>query len=74
MVDQTNKFKGDGTDEIRRSVIKYYRHHVYGAFSDNMLEWNSKNKMLIVDIIKKEFQDCNIRTIETILDEYFKEF
>ncbi|UYP47380.1 hypothetical protein NEF87_003665 [Candidatus Lokiarchaeum ossiferum] len=74
MADKTNKFKGDGTDELRRLIVNYYRNHVYGAFADNFLEWNPKNKLVIIDLIKQEFQECDLQTIESIMDEYYKEF
>ena len=72
MVNQTNKFRSDGTEDLRRAVIKFYRNNVYGAYSD-FLEWNTKNKLRILDLLKQEFQDYDVKTIEAIMESYYSE-
>ena len=74
MANQTNKFKEDGTADVRRTIIKFYRNHVYGAYSDNFLEWNSYNKIRILELLKQEFQDCDVKHIESIMNDYYSEF
>ncbi|UYP44747.1 hypothetical protein NEF87_001032 [Candidatus Lokiarchaeum ossiferum] len=73
MTSQKNKFRSDGTDGIRRAVIKFYRNHVYGAYND-ILEWTQENKIQILDLLQQEFQDCDSKTIESIMDSYYSDF
>ena len=74
MANQTNKFKGVGTDDDRKAVVEFYRNHVYGAYVDNFLEWNSRNKIRIIELLKQEFQDYDVKKIESIMNDYYSDF
>ena len=53
--------------------MKYYRRNIYGTLTDDFLEWIPRNKTRILDLMRDEFAEIPLATLEKIMDDYYSD-
>ena len=59
--------------ELSKRVVKYYRQKIYGTQTDDFLEWIPRTKTRILDLMREEFKDIPLATLEKIMDDYYSD-
>jgi hypothetical protein len=59
--------------DLSKRVVKYYRRNIYGTQSDDFLEWIPRTKTRILDLMRDEFKDVPLATLEKIMDDYYSD-
>ena len=59
--------------DLSKKVVKYYRTQIYGTQSDDFLEWIPRTKTRILDLMREEFKDVPLATLEKIMDDYYSD-
>ncbi|MHA1744611.1 MAG: hypothetical protein ACTSWW_01355 [Promethearchaeota archaeon] len=59
--------------DLSKRVVKYYRRNIYGTLADDFLEWIPRNKTRILDLMRHEFAEIPLATLEKIMDDYYSD-
>jgi len=59
--------------DLSKKVVKYYRRSIYGTLTDDFLEWIPRNKTRILDLMRNEFAETHLATLEKIMDDYYSD-